>query len=63
MKLLTVRTTEFGAGKQSSMASSIINTMHVYFQSDKRRMGNLEQSIMNSVERYFEKQPLPNETA
>jgi hypothetical protein len=62
MKLLTVRTTEFGAGKQSSMASRIINTMHVYFQSDKRRMRNLEHSIMNSVERYFEKQP-PNETA
>jgi hypothetical protein len=63
MKLLNVRTTEFGSGKQSSMASSIINTMHVYFQSDKRKMGDLEHSIMNSVKRYFEKQPPPNESA
>lgn len=57
MKQLTVIRTEVRAGKQSSMESSIVNTMHVYFQNDKRRMGNLEYSIMNSVKKYFEKQP------
>ena len=57
MKQLTVLTTRIGAGKQSSMASSIVNAMHVYFQSDKRKMGKLEQSIMNSVNRFFDKQP------
>jgi hypothetical protein len=62
MKQLTVITTKIGAGDQSRMASSIVNTMQVYFQSDKRKMGNLEQSIMNSVKRFFEKQP-PKEAA
>lgn len=62
MKQLTVIRTEVRAGKQSSMESSIVNTMHVYFQNDKRRMGNLEYSIMNSVKKYFEKQP-PKEAA
>jgi hypothetical protein len=57
MKQMTVIRTEVGAGKQSDMEASIVNTMHVYFQNDKRRMGNLEYSIMNSVKRYFEKQP------
>ena len=56
MKQLTVIRTEGGAGKQSDMEASIVNTTHVYFQNDKRRMGNLEYSIMNSVKKYFEKQ-------
>jgi hypothetical protein len=63
MKQLTVIRTEIGAGKQSSMESSIVNTMHVYFQSDKRKMGNLEQAIMNSVKKYFKEKQPPKEAA
>jgi hypothetical protein len=62
MKQLTVITSKIESGKQSHMASNIVNTMQVYFQSDKRKMGNLEQSIMKSVNRYFGKQP-PKEAA
>ena len=57
MKQLTVLTTRIGADKQSSMASNIVSAMNVYFQRDKLRMGNLEHSIMNSVKKYFDKQP------
>ena len=63
MRLLAVPTAKRGGGKQSSMASSIVNTMHVYFQSDKRKLGDLEHSIVNSVNKYFEKLPPPKEAA
>lgn len=62
MKQLTVITKKIGAGKQSGTASSTINTMQVYFQNDKRKMGNLEQAITNSVKRFIEKEP-PNDAA
>ena len=62
MKQRTVIRMGAGFGKKSSTDSSIVNTMHICFKSDKRRIGNSERSIMNSAEKYFEKQP-PKEAA
>jgi hypothetical protein len=55
MKLPAVETMSVNAEKQTDMAPNIIDTMHVYFRSDRRTMGYMEQSIMSSIERYFEK--------
>ena len=51
------RVTENGAYKQTSMESSIVDTMHCYFKNDKGKMGDLELSIIASAERYFEQLP------
>jgi hypothetical protein len=51
------KATESGAHKQSSMESSIVDTMHRYFRDDKEKMGDMELSIMKSVRRYFEEPP------
>ena len=54
---LTENTTGNGADRQSSMAASIVDTMHRYFRDDKGKMGDLERSIVDSVQRYFEEPP------
>ena len=51
------KTTENGAHKQSSMESSIVDTMHRYFRDDKEKMGDMELSIMESVRQFFEEPP------
>ena len=56
-ELQTGDTTGNGADKQSSMATSIVDTMHRYFRDDKGKMGDLELSIVASVQRYFEEPP------
>ena len=56
-ELQTGDTTGNGADKQSSMATSIVDTMHRYFRDDKGKMGDLELSIVASVKRYFEEPP------
>ena len=56
-ELLSGDTTGNGADKQSSMATSIVDTMHRYFRDDKGKMGDLERSIVDSVQRYFEEPP------
>lgn len=63
MRLLSVPTPKKRRSNPSDMASNIMNVMHVYFQSDKRTMKDLEHSIINSVTKYFEKQPPPEEAA
>ena len=54
---VTGRVTENGAHNQTSMESSIVDTMHCYFKNDKGKMGDLELSIIASVKRYFEEPP------
>jgi hypothetical protein len=46
-----------GAYKQSSMESNIVDAMRCYFKNDKGKMGDLELSIIDSVNRYFEEPP------
>ena len=57
--LVTGRVTENGAHKQTSMESSIVDTMHCYFKNDKGKMGDLELSIIASAKRYYFEQPPP----
>jgi len=51
------RVTENRTYKQTSMESSIVDTMHCYFKNDKGKMGDLELSIIASAKRYFEQLP------
>lgn len=55
--LVTGIVTENGAHKQTSMESSIVDTMQCYFKNDKGKMGDLELSIIASAKRYFEQLP------
>jgi hypothetical protein len=56
-ELLTGNTRDNGADNQSSMATSIVDTMNRYFRDDKGKMGSLERSIVDSIQRYFEEPP------
>ena len=56
-QLPTGKATGNGAGQQPNMATSIVATMHRYFRDDRGRMGDLERSIVDSVNRYFEEPP------
>jgi len=56
-ELLTGNTTGNRADNQSSMATSIVDTMNRYFRDDRGNMGELERSIVASVQRYFEEPP------
>jgi hypothetical protein len=56
-ELLTANTRGNGADSQSSMAAGIVDALHRYFRDDRGRMGDLERSIVASVQRYFEEPP------
>jgi hypothetical protein len=56
-EVLTGNTTRNGADNQSSMATCIVDTMNRYFRDDLGKMGDMERSIVASVQRYFEEPP------
>jgi hypothetical protein len=56
-ELLTGNTTGNRADNQSSMATCIVDTMNRYFRDDQGKMGDMERSIVASVQRYFEEAP------